>query len=116
MTKQQIKVFEELLKDKDFNGKKSLKHLLWLNTSKPKFKIGDCFIVSDPGHRVFNFPVKDFKAKIVKISSWRDEEEWFYTLEASVEYNGKQITTNVNKYENVLWQSKNCDDNVNVLV
>lgn len=115
MTKEQINVFETLLKDKDFIGKKSLKHLLWLNTSKPKFDIGDCFIVSDPGHRVFNFPVKDFKAKIIKVSSWRDEEDWFYTLEASVEYNGNQITITVHKYETDLWQSKSCEDNVNVL-
>lgn len=115
MTKQQIKVFEDLLKDKDFTGKKALKHLLWLNTSTPKFKVGDCFIVSDPGHRVGNFPVKDFKAKIVKISSWRDEEDWFYTLEAYVEINGKNTTTNIHKYESALWQAKSCEDNVNVL-
>ena len=115
MTKQQIKVFEELLKDKDFKGKKALKHLLWLNTSKPKFKVGDCFIVSDPGHRIGNFPVKDFKAKIIEISSWRDEEDWFYHLECFVEINGRQTTTNVHKYETDLDRAIRCEDNVNVL-
>ena len=48
MTKSQIKIFEELLASEDFKGKKQLKHLLWLNTAAPKFKIGDCFIVTDP--------------------------------------------------------------------
>lgn len=115
MTKQQIKVFEDLLKDKSFVGKKSLKHLLWLNTSTPKYKEGDCFIVSDHGHSVFGVPVKNFRAKIIRVSSWRDEEDWFYTLEASVERNGKQITTTISKYESDLNRAKTCEDNVNVL-
>lgn len=115
MTKQQIKVFEDLLKDKDFQGKKALKHLLWLNTSTPKFKPGDCFIVSDPGHSIGGFPVRNFRAKVVKISSWRDEEDWFYALEASVEINGKQTTVQVHKYESDLQRAERCEDNVNVL-
>ena len=115
MTKQQIKVFEDLLKDKDFQGKKALKHLLWLNTSTPMFKIGECFIVSDPGHRIGNHPVKDFRARIVSVSSWRDEEDWFYKLEAHVEINGKQTTTQINKYESDLARASRCEDNVNTL-
>lgn len=114
MTKQQIKVFEELLKDKDFKGKKALKHLLWLNTSTPKFKIGDCFIVSDPGHSIGVYPVKDFRAKVIEISAWKDVEDWFYKLEASVTINGKQITTNIYKYECDLERAARCEDNVNV--
>lgn len=115
MTKQQIKVFEELLKDKRFQGKKSLQHLLWLNTSTPKYKVGDCFIVSDPGHSIGGYPVKNFNAKIIQISSWRDEEDWFYCLESSVEIGGRQTTTQIRKYETDLDRAQRCEDNVNVL-
>lgn len=47
MNAAQIKVMEELLNDKDFRGKEDLKHLLWLNTTKPKFEVGDTVKVAE---------------------------------------------------------------------
>ena len=52
MNKKQITVFKELLADPNFKGKKSLEHLLWLNTTEPKYKEGDCFKVTDHGHTI----------------------------------------------------------------
>lgn len=115
MKKSQIKVFEELLQDKDFRGKKALRHLLWLNTVKPKFNEGDCFKVSDSGHRVYGYPVRDFNAKVISIGSFFNENEWRYELEAYVECDGKTTTTKVYKYESELIRAKKCADNVNVL-
>lgn len=113
MTQEQIKVFEELLASKETKGKKSLRHLLWLNTTEPKFQIGECFEVTDRGHRIYGYPVKDFKAKITAISCWRDEEEYRYELEAEIECDGKKTTTKVYKYESEL--TKSCDGNKNIL-
>lgn len=113
MTKEQIKVFEELLKSKETRGKKELRHLLWLNTTNPKFQIGECFEVTDRGHRIFGYPVKDFKAKIKSIHSWRNEEEYSYELEVEVECDGKMTTATVYKNEKEL--IKRCDDNKNIL-
>lgn len=115
MTSEQVKVFNQLLNDKGFKGKKQLKHLLWLNTSEPKFKVGECLIVSDPGHRVYGYPVKDFKAKITEISSWRDTEEWRYTLQMEVECGDKKTVSNAYLYEKDLVMCPRCKDNLNIL-
>lgn len=115
LTKGQINTFNKLLEDPDFKGKKQLRHLLWLNTTKPKFAVGDCFFVTDPGHRLFGFPVKDFKAKIVEIKSWMNTNEWFYSLEMEAEYNGKTITAHCGKMESELFQCKKAKDNKNIL-
>lgn len=115
MKKSQIKVFEELLQDESFKGKQQLKHLLWMNTIKPKFKKGDCFEVSDRGYRVFGHPVIDFKAKIDKITSWKDKEEWYYHLTMNIVCGDKTEQVSVYKYESELLRAKQCTDNVNIL-
>lgn len=115
MKKSQIKVFEELLADKDFRGKKQLRHLLWLNTSEQKFKEGDCLMVSDRGHIVYGYPVKDFKAKVVEVMSFIHVNEWRYALEAEVECDGKRTTVRICKDESELIRAKKCKDNKNVL-
>ena len=115
MTKAQINTFNKLLADPSFKGKKQLRHLLWLNTTKPKFDIGECFKVSDPGHRLFGYPVKDFNAKITEIKTWKDEEEYFYSLEFEAECNGKSVKSVCGKYESYLTRCKKAKDNKNTL-
>jgi hypothetical protein len=113
MTKAQIKAFEELIANGDFRGRKELKHLLWLNTTTPKYNVGDCFLVTDYAHRIYGHQVVNFKAKIVKISTWRDTNEYFYHLEMICKCNGKTITSPANAYESEL--RTKCADNVNIL-
>lgn len=113
MKKAQIKVFEELLQDPNFKGKQQLKHLLWLNTTEPKFKEGDCFKVTDHGHTIGGYPVKDFNAKIVKSYAFKTDNEWRYEMEMAIEYNGKHTTSMVYKTESDLLIR--CDDNKNIL-
>lgn len=115
MKKSQIKVFEELLQDESFKGKQQLKHLLWMNTIKPKFKAGDCFVVSDRGVKVFGYPVIDFKAKIDKVTAWKDKEEWYYHLTMNVVCGEKSLEVSVYKYESELLRSTQCTDNNNIL-
>lgn len=115
MKKSQIKVFEELLEDKGFRGKKTLRHLLWLNTVSPKFNVGDCFKVSDSGHRVYGYPVRDFNAKVVNVGAFLHVNEWRYEMEADVECDGKTTTVKVYKDESELIRAKKCEGNKNVL-
>lgn len=115
MTKEQIEVFNQLLADDSFRGKKSLEHLLWLNTTEPKFKIGECFIVSDPGSRVWGNPVKDFKAIITNIRAFRNMREWQYDLEAEVECEGTHIKVTICDSESGLSRCQRCEGNNNVL-
>lgn len=113
MNKKQITVFEELLADPNFRGKEQLKHLLWLNTTNPKFKAGECFKVTDPGHSFGGYPVKDFNAKIVKSYSFKTSNEWLYELEMDIELNGKHATSKAYKAESDL--KIRCEDNKNIL-
>lgn len=115
MTKAQIKMFEELLVSEDFKGKKALKHLLWLNTVEPKFKMGDCFVVTDPGHSVYGYPVRNLKAKVTGIKSWRDSEEYQYEVELDVTTGDKHQLVKCYFGENKLGTFGRCTDNVNVL-
>lgn len=115
MTNEQIKVFNELLADDTFKGKPQLKHLLWLNTNKPKYKVGDCFVISDRGVKVFGYPVIDFKAKIDKVTAWKDKEEWYYHLTMYVVCGDKTLEVSAYKYENELLRAEQCSDNKNIL-
>jgi hypothetical protein len=115
MKKSQIKVFEELLQDENFRGKKALRHLLWLNTAEQKFKVGDCFVVTDRGHSVYGYPVKDFKAKIVEVYSFNTGNEWYYKLEADVRCGCAGMMVDIRKAESELVRAEKCDDNKNVL-
>ena len=92
MNKKQIKVFEELLADPNFAGKKSLRHLLWLNTVKPKYDIGKFVKVTNYAHRIYGHQVIDFKAKVIKHNSYIHDNEWHYELEMEVTCNGKTKT------------------------
>ena len=116
MNKEQVKVFNELLNDEGFKGKEMLKRLLWVNTNDPKFKSGDCFRVSDPGHTVFGQPVRNFKAKVVKVM-WQKigNLTYRYELEMNVRYKGKQVNSLVYLDESYLTVCARCEDNVNEL-
>lgn len=113
MTKAQVKVFEDCLADPKFKGKKFLKNLLWCNTTEPKYKKGDCFKVSDHGHRVYGVPVRNFGSKIVDITSSIQEEEYRYEMDMLIKCNGKEITVKAYKYESEL--IVRAEDNVTVI-
>lgn len=115
MKKSQVKVFEELLQDSNFKGKKQLRHLLWLNTSKPKFEVGDCFEVTDYGHRIYGHQVINFKARVVEVYTWKTDDNWYYKLEMEVICGDKVTISYEHKTESQLIRSKKCKDNRNVL-
>lgn len=110
MTKAQLKTLEQLREDKDFKGKKMLNYLIWLNTTTPKYKVGDCFKVSDRGHRVYGQPIRDFNAKVTKIEpAGFMRQEYRYTLEIDVKSGCAGCTVTVYKDESELHTK--CKDN-----
>lgn len=118
MTDKQIKVIEELLNTDGIKGKQQLRHVLWLNTSTPKFQIGDCFVVSDPGHRVYGYLVKGFKGKVTEVRAFGGGlfgSEWQYTLEMQIECGGQKTVSKVFKAERQLIGCRQCEDNINIL-
>ncbi len=115
MKDEHIKVFEQLLEDETFKGKKQLRHLLWLNTVAPKFKVGDCFEVSESGRKVYGYPIKNFSAKVIRVYSYTDHETWYYELESEVVCGGKKTTVTVFQPEDKLQKAKRCENNKNTL-
>lgn len=115
MTKAQIKMFEELLATEGFKGKKQLKHLLWLNTEEPKFKVGECFVVTDPGHSVYGYPIRNLRAKVTGIRSWKDHEEYQYEVELVVTTGDKHQLVKCYFGEDEMSTFRRCNDNLNVL-
>lgn len=92
MKKSQIKVFEELLQNNDFKGKKALRHLLWLNTTEPKFKVGDKVIFSDSSQRTYGVPMINFVGYIEKVFTHSDSEKYLYGINVPIK-NGKKEHT-----------------------
>lgn len=95
MTEEQIAVFNELLNNADFKGKKSLRHLLWLNTVAPKFEVGDTVVIhADGSHRIWDIPVRRAVGKVKEISVFMTSNEYRYCVECIYEKDGKQYTAN----------------------
>lgn len=68
MTKKQIETLQKMMEQPDTKGKKLLDQVIWLNTVKPKYKVGDFVEVSDPGHYIGGVPVKNFHARVDKVN------------------------------------------------
>lgn len=115
MKKTQLNALQKMLEDENVKGKKLLERVLWLNTTEPKYKVGDCYEVSDRGHRVYGNPVKNFTAKIVEVRVNSIDRVYTYKLEAQVKCGEKETTTNIYKSESELKYCRKCKDKVNEL-
>jgi hypothetical protein len=113
MKKSQIKMLQEMLKDKDIKGKKQLERVLWLNTSTPKYKVGQCVKVTDYGHSVYGHRVIDFKAKIVSIRADGWNNQYLYEMEMDITCGDKHTTVMQYSSESVL--KGGVRNNLNVL-
>lgn len=114
LTKQQKKVFEELLNTTGFKGRQKLDYLLWLNTTEPKYKKGDCFLVTDRSRKIYGYPVVEFKARVTKAYTM-GEKEYFYEMEMEVKCGEKSTKTTHYTRECVLNNSCECEGCMNVL-
>lgn len=113
MTKTQLKVLNELLSDPTFKGKRQLGHLIWANTTEPKYNLGDCYLVSDLGRKMNGHVVKDFGGKIVEIIPDLLAEEYCYRFELVYEEEGRDpYKFYVSLYERDASFCKPASDNV----
>jgi hypothetical protein len=102
LNNEQVKVFKELLNSADFKGKNQLAHLLWRNTTEPKFKVGDFVIVTDYNHRIYGYQVINFKAKVVEVKSYITQNEYCYGCEIVCKFNDKETKAMVYQMESDL--------------
>ena len=96
LTKSERTLLEKLLNESDFKGKDMLRHLIWLNTTKPKYQIGDCFKVTDRSRRFFGVPAVNVNGRIKKIFTFKTEEVYHYELEVFVlNKDGRETTSSM---------------------
>lgn len=114
MTKSELNTLQELMKNEDIKGKKLLDQFIWLNTTKPKYSIGDYYIITDLGHRVYGVPVENKKAKLVGIKTNILEKLYMYTFELEFETtDGRHL--NVTSYVTERHIGDKTSDNHNVI-
>ena len=109
MKKSEMKVLQSLLEQDGIKGKKLLRGVLWLNTAKPKFKVGDKVKVTDMAMRICEQRVVNWNAKVTKIfMDWR-EQTIGYETEVTFTVNGATKTTTVYSDEEGLKRSRSAD-------
>lgn len=96
LTKAERTALEKLLNEDDFKGKDMLRHLIWRNTTQPKYKIGDCFKVTDRNRRFFGVPAVNVNGRIINIFTFKTEEVYHYELEVFVlNKDGRETTSSM---------------------
>ena len=114
MTNEQLNTLKELMQDADFKGKNTLGWLIWRNTYKPKYKVGDFVKTTDYSHRIYGHQVINHNAKVIAITFWQGDRQPHYELEAVYKIDGKEdYITKLYSLENTLGEKTN--SNVNYL-
>lgn len=114
MTKSELNTLQKLMKKEDIKGKKLLDQFIWLNTSKPKYGIGNYYIITDIGHRVYGLPIQNKKAKLIEIRSILIKKQYLYKFELEFETtDGRHLTSTA--YVTERYIGRRVRDNHNVV-
>lgn len=102
LTKKQLNTLNEMLNETDIIGKNLIQKIIWMNTIKTKYKVGDKVVFSDRKFesRVCGTRVIDFVGTIVKIrfSQLSNDSTILYEIEYKLS-NGETKTTLVEESE-----------------
>ena len=94
MTKSELNTLQKLMEKEDIKGKKLLDQFIWLNTSKPKYSIGNYYIITDIGHKIYGVPMQNKKGKLIKIINISSEKQYLYKFELEFETtDGRHLTS-----------------------
>ena len=94
MTKSELNTLQKLMEKEDIKGKKLLDQFIWLNTSKPKYSIGNYYIITDIGHKIYGVPMQNIKGKLIKIINMSPEKQYLYKFELEFETtDGRHLTS-----------------------
>ena len=113
MTKRDLSKLEALLDDPNIKGKKLIRQLIWLNTVKPKCKIGECYEITDPSRRIYGVQIKNFHAQVVDINYNYQEKYIQYEMSLKVINSDKEYNTDAYVLEAEI--GKKVKDNVTVI-
>ena len=78
MTKTELEVLQNLREKSDTKGIQWLDRFIWLNTSKPKYEIGEYHLVSNPGSYIAN---NEMRAKLTGVIPESSSSKYRYICE-----------------------------------
>lgn len=96
MTELELATLQKLMEKDDIKGKKFLDKFIWLNTTKPKYEIGDYYEITDKGHKIYGVPMQHKKGKLIEIKHilLSSKREYVYTFELEFETtDGRHLTS-----------------------
>ena len=114
MTKSELNTLQKLMEKEDIKGKKLLDQFIWLNTSKPKYSIGNYYEVTDIGHRIYGAPIENKKGKLIEIKHISSEKQYLYKFELEFETtDGRHLTSTACVTERYI--GRRARDNQNII-
>lgn len=113
LTKQESKVLHELLNKEGLHCRKALEDVIWANEHDPKYKVGECYRVTDRGCTICGKQVVNFKGKVKEVMYFRNSKMWRYGFDLEVECKGRKHTSYLalDEYE----VGSRVKDNLNIL-
>lgn len=114
MTKSELNTLQKLMEKEDTKGKKLLDQFIWLNTSKPKYGIGNYYIITDIGHRIYGVPIQNKKGKLIEIKHILSQKQYAYEFELEFETtDGRHLTSTACVTERYI--GRRVSDNHNII-
>lgn len=93
LTNEERAMLEELYKDETLENRGAIRRFIIRNTYEPKFKVGDCVIVSvDHGEYIYGKLIQGVKMKIEEINWWLSDKG-----EECVQYAGTALEEGTNR-------------------
>lgn len=113
LSKEKLDFLHELLNDKEVKGKKLLKDFVWLNEHEPKYKVGECYLVTDRSCTICGKRVVNFKGKVREVMSFRGSETYRYGFDLEIICKGKKRNSYIAMDEEDV--GVKVEDNINLL-
>lgn len=114
MTKSELNTLQKLMEKEDIKGKKLLNQFILLNTSKPKYGIGNYYIITDMGHKIYGVPMQNKKGKLIEIKHISSEKKYVYVFELEFETtDGRHLTSTA--YVTERYIGRRVQDNQNII-
>lgn len=85
-----------------------------MNTSKPKYGIGNYYIITDIGHRIYGVPIQNKKGKLIEIKHISSEKKYVYVFELEFETtDARHLTSTARVTERYI--GRRVSDNQNII-
>lgn len=81
MTKTELEILQKLREKPDTKGVPWLDRFIWLNTTKPKYEIGEYHLVSNPGSYIAHIEILDMRAKLTGVIPESSSSKYKYICE-----------------------------------